>query len=104
MSNMLLVTQGTRGDVSPFVGLGRGLRARGHTVTLFSNCCYAGLAERAGLGFVALDTPAQLEAMIADRPLMHTPHGLNQFLKQHVLPNTTAHYQAIRALHQPGDT
>ncbi len=32
--HILIITVGTRGDVQPYVALGRGLRAAGHTVTL----------------------------------------------------------------------
>ena len=36
--NILILTIGTRGDVQPYVALGKGLRAAGHDVTI----CHAG--------------------------------------------------------------
>lgn len=37
MADILLLTQGTWGDIFPFVRIGNDLNARGHNVTLLSN-------------------------------------------------------------------
>jgi rhamnosyltransferase subunit B len=50
----LLVTFGSAGDVHPFVGLGRALRARGHAVTVITFDHYEPLVRRAGLDFGGL--------------------------------------------------
>ncbi len=34
LMNILILTFGSRGDVQPYVALGKGLKARGHTVTI----------------------------------------------------------------------
>ncbi|MFD9734931.1 glycosyltransferase [Umezawaea sp. NPDC059074] len=51
-----LLTIGSRGDVQPFVVLGAELRGRGHEPVLVSGADFRGMAERAGIGFRALDT------------------------------------------------
>nr|QOU09217.1 glycosyltransferase [Streptomyces sp.] len=49
-----LVVTGSRGDVQPFIALGRALEARGHTVTLATHEDFEGLVGEAGLDFAAL--------------------------------------------------
>jgi UDP:flavonoid glycosyltransferase YjiC (YdhE family) len=50
----VLVSIGTDGDIFPYVGLGLGLRARGHRVTLAASEHYEPLALRHGFDFEAL--------------------------------------------------
>jgi sterol 3beta-glucosyltransferase len=57
--NLLLLTFGSRGDVQPFVALGRGLRAAGHAVTLATHAPFAGLASEHGLGFWPMSADPQ---------------------------------------------
>lgn len=49
-----VVTLGSRGDVQPFVALGRGLKTAGHTVTVATGHDFEPLARHAGLDFVAI--------------------------------------------------
>jgi UDP:flavonoid glycosyltransferase YjiC (YdhE family) len=58
----LLLPIGSTGDVLPFVAIGRALRARGHDVTVAANPHFAGLIERAGLGFAAIGDADEHEA------------------------------------------
>ncbi len=46
-----IVTIGSRGDIQPFVALGRRLQARGHTVTLNTHANFKGFIRQHGLGF-----------------------------------------------------
>ncbi len=48
---VLLTSFGTRGDVQPFVALGRGLRDAGHDVTFCGAPDYAAWLEREGIAF-----------------------------------------------------
>lgn len=48
---LLLVAWGSRGDVAPFVALGRGLRAAGHDVTVAAADGFADVVQGAGLGY-----------------------------------------------------
>src|SRR5277367_4924587 len=49
----LLTSWGSRGDLHPFLALGRGLRARGHEVTLVGHPEWQAETEIAGLRFVS---------------------------------------------------
>lgn len=63
-----LLAYGSRGDVQPFVALGQGLRAHGHTVVLAAPARFAPLATAHGLEFVGL--PGDIDALsrgLADR-------------------------------------
>ncbi len=57
MSNILLITKGTAGDLFPFLRMGKDLKQRGNTVTVLSHWFLEEEAKRAGLNYVALDTP-----------------------------------------------
>ncbi len=56
---VLIATAGTRGDVQPYVALGRGLTRAGYEVRLLAPSPFAGLAARAGLQFVPVDVDAR---------------------------------------------
>ncbi len=49
--NILILTLGTRGDVQPYVALGAGLQAAGHTVTLATAQPFAQFVSERGLTF-----------------------------------------------------
>lgn len=51
---VLILTYGSRGDVQPYVALGRGLRSAGHEVTLSAPARFADFVTSHGLGFGAL--------------------------------------------------
>lgn len=53
----LLTSWGSRGDLHPFLALGRGLRARGHEVSLVGHPEWGEETNAAGLRFVATDEP-----------------------------------------------
>jgi len=54
MTDITLCTLGTRGDILPFVALGRELRQRGHVVTILSNANWADMVTSHGLEFEAI--------------------------------------------------
>ncbi|HRN67236.1 MAG TPA: glycosyltransferase [Promineifilum sp.] len=51
MAHITIVTTGSRGDVQPFIALGLGLTANGHTVRLATHTLYADWIQSNGLGF-----------------------------------------------------
>ena len=51
MATIAIVAAGTRGDVQPYVALGRGLRQAGHTVRLLASDGFEELVAGAGLDF-----------------------------------------------------
>src|SRR6185312_14232131 len=71
----LLFPLGSTGDVLPFVGLGRALRARGHAVTVAANPHFRGLVTRAGLGFAALGDEDEHEALCDSPKFMDRARG-----------------------------
>ncbi|MFO0889615.1 MAG: glycosyltransferase [Isosphaeraceae bacterium] len=52
---VLLLTLGTRGDVQPFLALGRALKGRGHEVTVCTCCGMAPFVEENGLRYAYLN-------------------------------------------------
>jgi len=55
VANVILFTRGTKGDLFPFLALGKGFKDRGCQVSLLSNYCYAAYAQQECLDFAALD-------------------------------------------------
>ncbi len=63
----LLTSWGSHGDLHPFLALGRGLKARGHEVTLVGHPDWSVETEAAGLRFVSTGEPSR-EDFIRDHP------------------------------------
>ena len=57
MANVVIMTTGTNGDIAPFVGLGAGLRALGHEVSIAANDSAGPMVAAAGLPFHGLPGP-----------------------------------------------
>ena len=75
MRNFALLTHGSRGDIEPFIGLGRLLHDGGHQVTILTHSTYRAQVQAAGCDFVAVDDPAayerhlrRTEDLVAPRP------------------------------------
>lgn len=75
MSNCILVTHWTGGDVYPFIRLGKLLRKEGHKVTVVTHCVYENAVLEAGLGFEAVDTPKEYENINRDMHMLADPIG-----------------------------
>ena len=73
--NALLATVGTGGDVFPYIGLGERLRSRGHRVTLAGPAEFRALAEGRGLGFHALVSEEETDALLSDPDFWHPLKG-----------------------------
>jgi rhamnosyltransferase subunit B len=63
----LLTSWGSHGDLHPFLALGRGLVARGHTVTLVGHPDWGDETKAAGIRFVSTGEPSR-EDFIRDHP------------------------------------
>ena len=50
-----ILTAGTRGDVQPFVALGRGLKAAGHDVFICTSCNFEAFVRKYGLGYAYMN-------------------------------------------------
>jgi sterol 3beta-glucosyltransferase len=83
---ILILTYGSRGDVQPFVALGRALEARGHTVTLGTASRFESFVRDAGLGFAPMsDAMLNLLDTDAGRDMMESTQGVLQSLKWTVM-------------------
>lgn len=51
MTRITIITAGSRGDVQPYIALGRGLLRAGHAVTVLATANFESLVTEAGLGF-----------------------------------------------------
>ncbi len=105
MAHFLLLPVGSHGDVHPFVGLGVGLKHRGHRVTVVTAEPFRGVAERHGLEFAGTVSADEYSTMTNHPDLWNPSKGLrvvldNDMLRKY-LPVTFA---AIRERYVPGDT
>jgi rhamnosyltransferase subunit B len=69
--HFLLTPVGSSGDVHPYVGIGHGLRERGHDVTVLTAEPHRRGVEAAGLEFVSVYTTADYDAATHDPDLWH---------------------------------
>jgi sterol 3beta-glucosyltransferase len=55
MTNILIATFGTRGDIQPFIALGKGLEAAGYDVAVCTSEGYKAFVEEHGLRYIFMD-------------------------------------------------
>jgi UDP:flavonoid glycosyltransferase YjiC (YdhE family) len=74
--HILIAATGSYGDVYPFVGLGRALKARGHEVELCTNEHFRHAAEAEGLGFAAAGSAELYDETVRHPDLWHPTRGI----------------------------
>ena len=100
--HVILATVGTDGDVFPYVGLGRVLRARGHQVTLAAPETYRARAAATRLEFAPLTTAEEVRRMLADPDMWH-PLKSGVMMARWGAPMLRRQYEALAGLAQrPG--
>jgi len=72
-----IIALGTRGDVQPYIALGKGLQAAGHTVRLLTHDNFAGLVQAHGLEFWSVKGDVQA---VAESPEMRALLEKGNFL------------------------
>lgn len=95
---ILLMPQGSAGDVHPFIGLGLALRRRGYAVTLATNGHFAALAQKVDIPFVEIGTAEQFEAVTSNPDLWKPSLASTRLvfgMSAKVLPKQ---YETIRAM------
>jgi rhamnosyltransferase subunit B len=103
--HVLLCPVGSHGDVHPFVGLGRALKARGHRVTLIIGAPFVPLAAANGFEAVPLGTAADYEAVMHNPEVWHPIRGLRTLLGgEGVRRMLREGYAAVRDRYVPGET
>lgn len=73
--NFLLMTIGSHGDVHPFVGVAKALKARRHRVWLAVNEAFEEMVRRAGIEYVQLGTRDVFERVQRDPTVWHPQKG-----------------------------
>jgi rhamnosyltransferase subunit B len=99
----LLVALGSHGDVHPFVGIGLGLRARGHRVTIIANEHFQPLIEQVGLEFAASASDAHYRGALAD-PLLWDSKRATPYVLRLVADQVRPVYDQIIRMYVPGET
>lgn len=83
MANFVLSTHMTNGDVLPFLRLASALHQRGHRATLVTHGVFAPLAEKAGIGFRALDEPEEYTDIMKDLEMWKDPDLFDTYEKKY---------------------
>jgi rhamnosyltransferase subunit B len=99
----VLTPVGSAGDVHPFVGIGRGLAARGHEVVVATAAPFEATVTGAGLGFHATATAAEFDAVSRHPDLWHPVRGLRLLLHE-IATHLRAGYSGLEHLYEPGRT
>jgi UDP:flavonoid glycosyltransferase YjiC (YdhE family) len=94
---IVLTTTGSLGDLHPFLAIGLGLAARGHSVTIATSEIYRAKVERTGLGFAPMGPHFESLSPEWMREAMDARKG-PEFLIRHVLyPAAPAAYREVMA-------
>jgi rhamnosyltransferase subunit B len=98
---IVLTPVGSSGDVNPYVGLGKGLRDRGHDVVVFTSEPFRSVVEEAGLGFSSSWSSEKYYAITRDPELWHPTRGHKVIFR--ILSETLrSAYWDLVDLHEPG--
>jgi UDP:flavonoid glycosyltransferase YjiC (YdhE family) len=94
---------GSAGDVHPFIGLGRALRARGHDVVIVTAGAFEQVVQRAGLEFRETISARIFDEMSRHPDLWHSRRGL-QFVLGTVASYLRLGYERVAEVYEPGRT
>ena len=86
---------GSSGDVHPFVGIGRALKARGHEVIVSSAGPFADIVRKAGLVFDETASVEEYDAVSRHPDIWHPRRGL-QLVLESVITKLRAGVRAPR--------
>lgn len=101
--HVILHPFGSHGDVHPFIGMGRALRARGHRVTLVTAAPFAELAERNALEFVPIGEEGTFRALMDNPELFHPRRALKvMFGNEQFTTILRESYDRLAKLYEPG--
>jgi hypothetical protein len=101
---ILIYAMGSAGDVHPFAGIGRALKARGHEVFVITSPYFEDVVHRAGLEFRPMGSIADFERVQADPHLWHPTKALPSIIRNAVDPSYEPILEHARELHLPGKT
>jgi rhamnosyltransferase subunit B len=93
---ILLIAIGSHGDVHPFVGVGRRLRERGHSVTVIANELFKNVITGAGLEFAQLGTEAEYHEVAADPAMWGRFNSFKTIMQKGVVPLVRPVYDLVK--------
>jgi len=99
----VLTPVGSAGDVHPFIGIGRTLRARGHDVVVVTAGAFEHVVVRAGLQFRETISAQIFDVMSKYPDLWHSRRGL-QFVLGTVASHLRLGYERVAEVYEPGRT
>lgn len=103
MGHVMLMGLGSSGDVNPLLGIGVGLRDRGHRVTLVSAPQFRSAASTIGADFCGIGTAEEYDDVYADPDLWHPRRGLGVFFPYAArLSDETV--SIVKSQHTPNET
>jgi UDP:flavonoid glycosyltransferase YjiC (YdhE family) len=103
MAHIVLTCWGSHGDIDPFLGLGLGLRDRGHRVTLATIEYYRQLVESAGLVFKPVRPKLEpIDKAIVER-IMDPARGSEFLLTEVICPQIQGMYEDVSAAAEAAD-
>lgn len=84
---LLMLTNGSHGDIHPFLAVGREMVRRGHAAALMTNPYFAPHTVQAGLEPIALGQHTDLGKMLSENPSTMSPlRGPMQVMRKLMLP------------------
>lgn len=83
---VLITATGSHGDINPFIGIGRALLTRGHSVAMMANPYFQGQIEEAGLEFFPLGEPLDLRDLKDMPDVMHPRKAAKVVVNELMLP------------------
>jgi rhamnosyltransferase subunit B len=103
LMRFILTPVGSAGDVHPFVGIGRALKARGHEVIVFTAGPFGDVVRKAGLVFQETVSVEEFDTVSKHPDLWHPRRGLQVVLGE-VASRLRLAYERLKDLHEPGRT
>jgi len=95
ITDILLCTIGSAGDVFPFIMVGQELKRRGFRVTLITSQYFMSHAQEAGLEFYGLGNLEDYQSIIQDPDLWSPDKGFKVFAERVVFPIMEPAYEII---------
>ena len=102
--HFVLVPFGTAGDVYPYMGIGVGLRKRGHRVTVITHSQFRDLVQRFGLDYVDLNDSASYAETMNHADHWDPKRGFKRDARFILHDTMRKHYTELKNLYVPGDT
>jgi UDP:flavonoid glycosyltransferase YjiC (YdhE family) len=103
MAHVVLTTWGSHGDIDPFLGLGLGLRARGHLVTIATIEYYRPLVESQGMQFRPLRPDVDPSDTALIERIMDRYHGSEFLIVDILLASLEDAYADVEAAAEGAD-